>query len=826
MNVKKKHVLTARILAALMMSILTVSMRCLAAYPASAMDTYSAMSWADGKISMDVQYGYDNTAKGGRYIPVEVLLKSSGTEAFSGQIQVLSMESDYDIYRYDYPVELDVGGEDIINMDIPLGNSGDQLFIRLVDDEGSLVLYRRIKMNLNPEIPELFIGVLSDTPEKLEYLNGVGVDYSALRTRTFALNEENFPEKEISLDLLDVILISNYRIRDLSAAQSQALIEWVRGGGTMILGTGARVDDTLGRFAPELLSESYDSPEIRQIDMGQDYSADGPGEAVLEIPCADFSMTGANIIFSDGPLSLVSSVTYSQGIIAAAAYDFVDIEEFCERNPSYIDALLTNILGENKLTRLASESYSGNSDQYWSANDTINTGNVDRLPNVAMYTVEIVIYIILVGPGIYVFLKERKLRRYYRMGIVTLSLLFTLLIYLMGSTTRFEDAFYTYARFIDTTEDSVNEYTYLNMQTPSNKPFKLTLSPEYSVKPITRSYYDSVSERPGFTGAESVKIAIQYQEEATSISVQNVSAFEPKYFMLNRMQANEEQIGFTGELLMDHGKLKGSITNSFQIPVQDATVVLYDKMILLGDMEPGETRVVDDMEVLEYPLDHPNQVAEKITGVDRYSKPDIKDKEYMNALTKTNLLIEYLDNTEVTYTPNARIVAVSSVEESNTLQLSSKDVEGKTVLSSVLPVYSSEEQMIYRSALMKKPTIISGNYYSSNNTLYGVDPLVLEYYLGEDIEVETLYFDYVSETFTDTMKPKTLTRFEGSIYFYNYATGEFDKMDPGRLVYDKEELKPYLSEENAIIIRYIYNNTAEYSWDILLPMLNVTGREF
>ena len=182
MNVKKKHVLTARILAALMMSILTVSMSCLAAYPASAMDTYSAMSWADGKISMDVQYGYDNTAKGGRYIPVEVLLKSSGTEAFSGQIQVLSMESDYDIYRYDYPVELDVGGEDIINMDIPLGNSGDQLFIRLVDDEGSLVLYRRIKMNLNPEIPELFIGVLSDTPEKLEYLNGVGVDYSALRT--------------------------------------------------------------------------------------------------------------------------------------------------------------------------------------------------------------------------------------------------------------------------------------------------------------------------------------------------------------------------------------------------------------------------------------------------------------------------------------------------------------------------------------------------------------------------------------------------------------------------------------------------------------------
>ena len=67
-------------------------------------------------------------------------------------------------------------------------------------------------------------------------------------------------------------------------------------------------------------------------------------------------------------------------------------------------------------------------------------------------------------------------------------------------------------------------------------------------------------------------------------------------------------------------------------------------------------------------------------------------------------------------------------------------MESEAVLSFVLPVYSSEEQMIYRSALMKKPTIISGNYYSSNNTLYGVDPLVLEYYLGEDIEVEAFIF--------------------------------------------------------------------------------------
>lgn len=795
-------------------------------YPAWAVgETGTQTLITDTDVTMDVTYGYDNTAKGGRYIPVEVVLGNGAEESFSGQLKVLSMESDYDIYSYEYPVTMDAGGSLTQTVDIPLGNRVDQLFVSLVDETGDQVLHKRIKLNVSQEVPELFVGILSDTPERLEYFNGVGVDYSMMRTKTFSLTEETFPEDEIGLNLVDVILISNYKIRNLSTEQNQALVDWVRNGGIMILGTGARVDDTLGRFAPELLGESYDPPEIREIDMGQDYAADGPGNSILEISCADFSLSGANIIFADDQLSLLSSVAYAKGVIAVAAYDFVDIEEFCQRNPSYVDALLTNVLGESKLNRLSEASYSGNSTQYWSANDMINTGNVDRLPNIPLYTIEIIIYILLVGPGLYIFLKQRELRRYYRTGVMLLSLIFTVIIYLMGSKTRFQDMFYTYARFVDTTEDSVSETVYLNVQTPYSKPFEIKLDPSYSVKPITRSYYDDASVIPKFTGAESPTIAIRYGEEETEISAQKVVAFEPKYFQLDKVSVNEKQIGFTGEILMNEGMVTGSITNSFERPVEDATVLFYDKMILLGDMQPGETKSLDGLDVWQYPLAHPNQVAEKITGSDQYKEPDISNKDYMDALARTNLLIYYMDYASSSYTPNARVVGVSSDGGSMT-STNTGEAEGLTVVSSSLEVYSVDEELTYRSALMKKPLVISGNYDNSKNTLYGIDPLVLEYSLGNDVEIEKLFLDYVSESFTETVKTSSLTNFTGSLYFYNHDFGSFDKMDETQVMYTKELLKPYLSPGNTITIKYVYNNISQYSWDILLPMLNIVGREY
>mgnify|MGYP006920146999 FL=1 len=104
----------------------------------------------------------------------------------------------------------------------------------------------------------------------------------------------------------------------------------------------------------------------------------------------------------------------------------------------------------------------------------------------------------------------------------------------------------------------------------------------------------------------------------------------------------------------------------------------------------------------------------------------------------------------------------------------------------------------------------------------GAEPLTLEYQFGTDIEVESLTFESVSEEFAAA--GNGLSRiFTGSIYFYNYATGNFDKMELEETTLDVEQLKPYLSPGNTLTVRYAYNGGGFDA--IQLPMPMAAGRE-
>ena len=55
----------------------------------------------------------------------------------------------------------------------------------------------------------------------------------------------------------------------------------------------------------------------------------------------------------------------------------------------------------------------------------VNTGNAGRLPKVAAYTVIVVVYLLLIGPGIYFYLKKRGIYRYYLPAVTLGAFLFT-----------------------------------------------------------------------------------------------------------------------------------------------------------------------------------------------------------------------------------------------------------------------------------------------------------------------------------------------------------------------------------------------------------------
>lgn len=806
-------------------AVLFLFLLCLFFYtPATRVSAASEVQ-AGEKITLSAEYGFDNMAKGGRYLPLTVTIGNHREAWLEGRLLVKSMESDGTIYQYEYDVLAEPLSELVSRYYIPLGTDAEQLFLTLTDADDSTILNKRLKLSVSRDVPDLFIGVLSDEPSKLQYLDGIGISYGTLRTRSFELSREDFPEEEIGLSLLDVLVVNNFKLRQLSEKQTAAIMDWVHNGGVLILGTGERVDDTLGRYAPELLDDSYDSAEIQSIDLGEGYTLETPEDGIMDIACVDIPLHGGNVILSSDGFPLVTASAKENGLIAVSAFDLGDLSHFCEMHNGYVDFLLTQILGETRINQLAEVVYNGNSGRYWSVQSLINTGDVDKLPNLAVYMGVILVYLALIGPGLYIFLKNRELQLHYRKGVVLLSLVFASLIYLLGSTTRFKSTFYTYATIRDVNADYVADTTYLNIRNPYSRPYTVELNPDYSILPITRSNVQDTSGDSTFGAEDSWQIAIYQQEQQTTISGQDIAAFAPRYFRLEKKTENTEKIGITAEVDYFEGKISGTVTNQFPFPLENATLILYGNMVELGRMEAGETRKLEDYDLLRFPLNNFYVVADRITGEGRFGGTDIDDKEYLLAMERSNLLIFYLENYMSGYMADARVIAFSTdKEESQFLTNPSAETYGITMLTSSVPVNASRDRSLYRSVLMKTPIVISGSYQESTNSMSSTEPLTLEYQLGTDITVESLTFEYVSEDFLGGESGNYTEAFTGTIYFYDYGSGNFEPVDLDGRTMNVEELKPYLSPTNTLTVRYVYNGPVSFS-SIQLPMPMVAGRE-
>lgn len=774
---------------------------------------------------ISVQYGYDNTVKGGRYIPLDIAVTNRKQSVLEGILKIKSMESDGTVYHYAYDLKLEPLEENTGRYHIPIGVGADRLFVVFEDGQGTELAGCSVILNVSRDVPEMFIGILTDDLDGLEYLDGVGISYSTLRTRTFVLDPEEFPREEVGLSLLDVLVVNNFKLRDLSEEQTAAIMDWVHSGGVLILGTGQRVGDTLGRFAPELLDDSYGAPHGRMVDLGEGFALDNPADGLMELVCVDIPLHGGNVILSSDGFGLITVAAKEQGLIGVVSFDLTDIRQFCQSRPAYVDYLFTLLLGETRINRLADVVYSGNSEKFWSVQSLINTGNVEKLPKLPLYTAVVAVYLLILGPGMYLFLKNRDLQIFYRRGVMMLSAVFTVIIYLMGMTTRFKTVFYTYASIQDVTADFVTDTTYVNVQNPYNSPYKAELDPSCSVMPITRSYQSASVNNTYFTGEEPYQIAIERGEDRLNIRGQNISAFTPRYFKLEKRQDNTEKIGITGTVDYFEGKLTGKITNEFPFPLEDATLMLYGNMVHLGRLEPGETRDLSRLRLLRFPLDHSYAVAERIIGADILRKTDISNKSYLLAVERCNMLKFYFDNYMNNYSADARLIAFSTEEEDGIfLREPDAEIYGHRMITSLVEVNASRDRLLYRSVLIKTPRVISGSYYAQSNSMGGTEPLTLEYYMGTEIDVESLTFEPVSKEFLTEGSGSYIDAFTGSIYFYNYESGNYDRMELNGEIMTLEQLRPYLSPGNTLIARFVYDGTGSYN-AIQLPMPMVAGRE-
>lgn len=777
----------------------------------------------ESPVSMEAGFGYDNMAKGGRYLPVYITLTNQEQELFSGSVTIKAMESDFDLYAYEYPVELEGESSRQINLNIPLGLRSDQLYAFLNDQDGRQLVKKRLKLNMRQDTPELLIGMLSDSQVPLKYLNGVGVNFSTLQTRAFSMVAGSIPRQAAGMDQLDVLLITNYDIRRLSGEQIDTIREWVKRGGVLLLGTGERGAEAVETFLEQELAEEIDDPVYTSVEMGQEFAVYNYDDATLDLPCTKVRIDGGRVVFESRGMPVLTSINKGRGMIAVAAYDFADISEFAAEH-AYVDKLFTNLLGEARIRELSGYLYEGAGSTYWAVQSMLNSGTIRKLPKISVYVAAIISYIVLIGPGLYFLLKWKNARSKYRLLVVVFSFLWSGIIYLLGSQTRFKDVFFNYATIRDYADDTVVESTFMNMGAPYNRTYDIDLDPSYDIRPITGGVEYLLGSSTGFTGAENANLTMNFMADKTRLTAYNIPAFEQKYFRLEKREEADEEKQITGRLRFFDGKISGFLTNNLDTDLEQVGVLCSGALLTIDTLKAGETVALDGLEVHFYPLHNSLAAAGQISGGYRFDKTNIESKAYLLALERSNLLSYYLDEFLAGFQSDAKVVAFTKQGSSSHFLLEDKyEVQGISMVTTSIEADYEEAGRSYYTSLEYPPRVVNGNYYADGNTIDGSTPVTLEYALDPGRQIEKLIFQPVSDLFTEGNKYGNLEKFKGDIYFFNYHTGNYDKMISGQREFNEWQLEPYLSERNVITIKYSYEAFSDYYFEASLPLLTVVG---
>ncbi len=752
------------------------------------------------QIRTEIDFGIENSAKAGRYLPVHIRYENTGKSDFDGNVSVFTRESDDKISEYRYEVAIKAGDVHEKVYYIPVGIRATGIFIKLNDNSGNTIIERDINLGIDVNNAKLFFGILSDTPEKLQYLDDISVNYGLIRTKTFDLDADSFASDPKGLNMLDAIVITNYTIRNLDAYQSHALMEWVRSGGTLILGTGERVDDTLGRYAPELLDDMYESPELCEIQLMGGPLSENSEEATAELYCVDVAIHGGDVISQNTGAPLLTSVNKENGNIVVAAYDLADVSEFAAGHSAYASDLITRCIGSEKLNALVNELYGSDNSEYESISSLVSSGDMDRTPPLGVYALSIMAFILLAGPGLYMFLRSRDISMFYRLGVLILSVGFTFIIFLMGNRTRFKDTFYNYAKIIDIDEDTVKETSFLNLRNPYNKSYGVNIIPGYTTYPVkTKAAVSRISE--DWSKGFDVNTVIADSSSGTDVGISEAGAFTPQYFKLEKTGENVDGEGVYGYVSLFGNELDGYLMNACEYDLKDAALMFFGKMVILGDISAGETVGLSELKVLSVPLSESSEVAAIVT----------EDKE------KISTMAFYRDYNMKGYTADARLVAFRDDGDGAGI-ITDADLNGRglTLILSLVPVDSRSDDKLFRSVLVKNPTVISGTYDIKKNMMKVTESCIIEYMLGSDIELESLIIEWPDANIFRNA-------FNGRVSFYNYMTGDYDSIDTTRNVFLMDELEYYLSPSDTITIRYDYSgDSREYA---SLPMISVVGTD-
>lgn len=430
---------------------------------------------------------------------------------------------------------------------------------------------------------------------------------------------------------------------------------------------------------------------------------------------------------------------------------------------------------------------------------------VRKRPSLIKYFILILFYACVAGPGLYLILKRQGKRKYFWSGVTLLSVLFLGIMAVMGTSTRLTAPVLTMKRMYTQQDHIWGETMQLGVQAPYNSTYQLYLDKSYHLTMSSESGYSVEEVNTDITD----KVEIYEKEDCYKLTFSRLPVFAGNAFFLNRDHAvspeEEIQIHASG----DNEHIEGRWKNPTGYRIENAILVLTNRIVFLGDLEPGEEGTFSE-KIHSYG----NGGLEKILR--KYL--DLKDAEYPDYAV--NAVMEQVWDAQRKETEGVCLLGTISNSDTSFEMNSGYEVDG--ISQFYMPVdisWQKEEGTIFCPNAEVLASVESGSATAGTNLMYGQDA-VLDYDLsglGEITEIKFFKPEYDD--------PKYFEPFRGQVAFYCWSSGEYETISKWEKLFDGTELEKYLSAEGTLRVRYqVADDMDVTNKNCTLPCLQITGK--
>lgn len=721
-------------------------------------------SGSNGYVELNVELGFDGYVKIGRHM--NAIAEVSTTEGFTGSVSVVVPTLDGRNYLYKYPITLQDGESDVIQMNFPLFTRNSILYFKVENDSGKVLAKTDKMLNRTPEVTEIYIGVLSETREISELLEDINLgeyvisSYPYIGTRVMDLAPTDIGDTKYRLDGLDVLILDEAGMDTLSTKQYSAIEEWNDSGGVLLL-------------------ESKD--DILEISSGEERSEIWMG----------------------------------------------DLDDRELLNLLIETAFTTEVL--NKI--ISKDLYYDGYEEYYTISNMLNTSIGTELPNLFWYILVVGLYILLIGPLLFFFLRKKKATSWTTSILICLSIVFSIVVYLMGSNTRFSEPFLQYATILKRENGNTYEETFFNIRAPYNKPFVVTLPSSYVLNPVPQSSYYSFNtyedlEEP-MESSKDFKTTLSFTSDSSRVLIEKNAPFSSEYFKVEKEIKQNDLKDLLVEATYYNDILTGIVTNQTDMDLGYVTLVLCGKVVLIGDLNKGESAKIEDHKLISYSPYYYYETARRITGLNEDLIVNKESLDYAQLLSKTNLIEYFFSKNFIKFSNHSSIIGFVKSDEYNKFNVNEDyPAYGVTLIESDVSLRTTVNGLKYEVLTSKSISNVDReyNYDGISNTTYSGN-IRLQYEMGNIETLEELHFiQELQEDGYTYYQP-----FSGKMYFYNGNTLEYDLISFDKKTFVKEELLNYFYEEDgkySILVQYIAENVSSEKYtEIQLPSVRLIRRE-